>query len=111
MFLHPDVVDAAAGLAAAVGSCCFLLFVVPVASLLVALMLSFSCCLGLLPPPDMEYEAAEALMSLTANASFHCLIEGVDNEKRRRCVLTAEEDHAEKRETSTFKCLPPYLIL
>lgn len=66
---------------------------------------------GLLPPPDMEYEAAEALMSLTADASFHCLIEGLDNEKRRRCVLTAEEDHAEKRSSVNEKMLAMGLAL
>ncbi|OEH74962.1 nuclease and tudor domain-containing protein [Cyclospora cayetanensis] len=66
---------------------------------------------GLLPPPDLEFEAAEALQSLTAEGTFHCLIEGLDNEKRRRCVLTAEADYAEKRPSVNEKLLSMGLAL
>ncbi|KAL8273573.1 hypothetical protein Esti_002500 [Eimeria stiedai] len=51
---------------------------------------------GLLPPPDIEAEAAESLRELVEGQTFHCLIESLDDDKRRRCVLTAEEDYAEK---------------
>ncbi|PFH32935.1 nuclease and tudor domain-containing protein [Besnoitia besnoiti] len=51
------------------------------------------CCLsGLLPPPEMEFEAAAYLDDLTQDLVFQCKIEKIDMQKKRHCVLTPQED-------------------
>lgn len=66
---------------------------------------------GLLPPPDMDYEAADTLANITLDVTLHCLIEGLDSEKRRRCVLTPVEAHAEKRPSINEQMLAMGLAL
>nr|CEL65707.1 TPA: Staphylococcal nuclease domain-containing protein 1 [Neospora caninum Liverpool] len=51
------------------------------------------CCLsGLLPPPEMEFEAASYLDEVTQNLVFQCKVEKIDIQKRRHCILTPQED-------------------
>ncbi|KAL8424541.1 hypothetical protein Efla_005647 [Eimeria flavescens] len=66
---------------------------------------------GLLPPPEMEPEAAEALRDLVSDQVFHCLVENLDEERRRRCVLTTEEEHADKGLSVNEKLLAMGLAL
>ncbi|XP_058515623.1 LOW QUALITY PROTEIN: staphylococcal nuclease domain-containing protein 1-like [Ochotona princeps] len=50
------------------------------------------CCLsGLLPPPEMDVEAASFFESLTHELVFCCTVEKIDTQRRRHVILTPQE--------------------
>lgn len=55
---------------------------------------SFFVCffVGLLPPPEMDFEAASYLDDLTQNLVFQCKVEKIDTQKKRHCILTPQEE-------------------